>query len=46
MGLKPNKAPRVDRIAAKLLQDLRQAEKIILFKLVCDMYETGDIPND
>ena len=26
-----------------LLQYLGQAEEIILFKLVCDMYETGDI---
>ena len=35
----------MDLIAAELLQNLGQAEKIILFNLVCDMYETGDIPN-
>ena len=45
-GLKANKAPGVDLIAAELLQNSGQAEKNILFKLVCDMYETGDIPND
>ena len=28
------------------LQNLEQAEKIILFKLNCDRYETGVIPND
>ena len=36
-GLK--KSPGVNLI-------LRQTEKIILFKLICDVYETGDIPND
>ena len=35
-GLKANKAPGVDLIAAKLLQNLGQAERIILFKIVCD----------
>ena len=45
-SLQANKAPGVDLIAAELLQNLEQAEKIFLFKLVCDMYETGDIPND
>ena len=45
-GLKANKVPGVDLIAAELLRNLGQAEKIILFKLVCDIYKTGDIPND
>ena len=43
--VKVNEAPWVDLIAEKLLQNLGQAEKIILFKLVCNMYETGDIQN-
>ena len=46
MGLKANKDPGVDLIAAELLQNLGQAEKIILFKLFCDMDKTGDIPNN
>ena len=45
-GLKANKAPEVDLIAAGLLHNLRKAEKIILFKLVFDVHETGDILND
>ena len=45
-GLKANKAPGVDLTAAELLQNLRQVEKNMLFKLVCDMYKMGDIPND
>ena len=45
-GMKVNKASGVDLIAAELLQNLWQAGIIILFKLVCDMYETGDISND
>ena len=45
-GLKANKAPGVNLISAQLLQNLGQAEKNILFKLVCNLYETGDIPND
>ena len=45
-GLKSNKAPEVNLIAAKLLQNLGQAEKNLLFKFVCDLYETGVISND
>ena len=45
-GLKENKRPGVDLIAAELVQNLGHAENIILSKLVCDMYETGDIPSD
>ena len=45
-GLKANKAPGVDLIAVQLPQTLEQAEKNIIFKSVCDMYETGVIPND
>ena len=45
-GLKANKAPGVDLIAADLLQSLGQAENNMLFRLVYDMYETDDIPND
>ena len=44
--MKANKAPGVDLIAAEILQNLGQAEKIILFKLLCDMYGTGDLLND
>ena len=45
-GLKANKAPGVDLLAAELLKNLGQAEKNILFKFLCDMYEADDIPND
>ena len=45
-GLKSNKAPGVDLIAAELLQNLGQAEENVSFKLVCEVYETGIIPND
>ena len=34
------------KIAAELLQNLGQAENNMLFKLVCNMYEPGDIPNN
>ena len=44
--LKANKVLGVNLIAAELRQNLGQAEKITLFKLVCDLYKTGDIPND
>ena len=45
-GLKANKAPGVDLMSEELLQTLRQAEKNMLLKLVCDVYEKGQIPND
>ena len=44
--VKANESSGVDLIAAELLQNLGQAKKNILFKLVCDVYKTGDIPND
>ena len=40
-GLKANKASEIDLIVAEFLQNLEQADK-----LFCDLYETGDIPND
>ena len=44
--LKANKAPGADLIVVEILQNLGQAEKNVLFKLVCDMCETGVIRND
>ena len=40
--LKANKAPVVHLIAAELLLDSVQADKIILFIIICDMYKTDD----
>ena len=45
-GLKANKAPGLDLISAELLQNLGQAENDILLKLVCDMYEAGELPTE
>ena len=45
-GQKVNKAPGLDQEVADHLQNSGQAEKIISFKLIRDMYETGDITND
>ena len=39
-GLKANETPGVDLKATELLQNSKQAEKNILLKLVCNMYET------
>ena len=44
--MKKNKAPDPDKLNTKLLQQVREDIENALYKLLCQIYETGKIPRD